>query len=746
MTYRPLAWALAVAFSHGLCPTASAQTVLDTVSVQAESIQDDIDETATMTTLDATRISEGMVANIKDAVRYEPGISVTNNASRFGLAGFNIRGVEDNRVLMQIDGVRLPEAFKIGGYANVGRNLVDVALLKRIDIQRGSASALYGSGALGGAVGYITPDPEDWLTGTRPIGGGIEVQYHSANDGKAVIPTLAVGNGTLKLLLRGVRRAGTETESKGTLDVIGTQRTVANPQDDDTLSGLAKIVFTPDASLRTSLTLEGFDRAVDTHYLSSVRGPIVDVRTEDRYNRKRISLDQRVSGLALGTLDLKLYKQTNLTQQDTFERRRYSPVLFSLVDRNMEQQQDIIGMRLAFDTLLEAQGAHRINWGLEVSRRDTVQMRDGQEFFPTLNLLEKEVAGITYPARDYPPSIIDEIGVFAQDTWMLSETWSFLLGMRYDRYMLKPEPDALYTSANPTATASPKTLDAFSPKLGAIWRFAPGFELSGQYAWGFRAPPFDDVNIGFTNPGAYITIPNPELEPEISHGPEISLRRRHARGQWHVTGFDTRYKNFIETEALSCPRGPAPPGTLGPLLPTANPLCSPSEVDTFQALNLDGVRIYGLEAGFAQSLNSDWALRGSLAWAHGRDADANPIDSVNPLSATLGLIYDVGTWKLETTLTMARGKSGKDARRNDAGAVERLYLSDGYAVVDLRGHWRFARHGRVSLGVLNLFDTRYSQWSDVPVRDVHIADSSFGPDRYSQPGRNFSFSLSYDFK
>ena len=746
MTYRPLVLALAVAFSHGLCHSTFAQTVLDTVSVAADALRDDTDETATLTTLDATRLSESMVANIKDAVRYEPGISVTNNASRFGLAGFNIRGVEDNRVLMQIDGVRLPEAFKIGGYANVGRNLVDIALLKRIDIQRGSASALYGSGALGGAVGYITPDPEDWLNDGRTLGGGLELQYHSANDGKALIPTLAVGSDTVKLLLRGVRRSGSETESKGTLDVIGTQRTVANPQDDDTLSGLVKMVFTPNTSLRTALTLEGFDRAVDTHHLSSVRGPIVDVRTEDRYNRKRVSFDQRVSGLALGTLDLKLYKQTNLTTQDTFERRRYTPTLFSLVDRNMEQQQDIVGLRLAFDTLLEAQGAHNLNWGVEVSRRDTIQMRDGQEFFPTLNLLEKEIAGITYPARDYPPSTIDELGVFAQDTWMLSEQWSFLIGLRYDRYKLKPEPDALYTAANPTAIAAPVTTDSFSPKLGAIWRFAPGFELSGQYAWGFRAPPFDDVNIGFTNPGAYITIPNPKLESEVSRGPEISLRQRHAQGHWHLTAFDTRYRNFIETEALDCPRAPGPPGVLGPLLPTANPLCSPSEVDTFQAINLDGVRIYGMEAGFGHALSPAWTIRGGLAWAHGRDADANPIDSVNPLTATLGLIYDKAAWKLETSLSMARGKSGKDARRNASGAVQRLYLSDGYAIVDVRGHWRFARHGRISIGMLNLFDTRYSHWSDVPVRDVHIADSSFGPDRYSQPGRNFTFSLAYDFK
>ncbi|KAB2318141.1 TonB-dependent hemoglobin/transferrin/lactoferrin family receptor [Betaproteobacteria bacterium SCN1] len=746
MTHPLLLFVLAMALCcHGR--TATAETVLDTVSVEAEAPDEGADETATITTLDAKQLSESMATSIKDAVRYEPGISVTNNPSRFGLGGFNIRGVEDNRVLMQIDGVRLPESFSIGGYANSGRNLVDIALLKRMDIQRGSASALYGSGALGGAVSYVTPEPEDWLENGRPVGGGIEVQYHSANDSNVLVPTLAAGNETLKLLLRGVRRHGTETETKGTRNTLGLDRTVANPQEDTGLSGLVKLAFTPDARLRTTLTFENFSRDIDTNYLSNVRTPIKDVHTEDGYRRQRLSFDQRIAELPLGTLDFKLYRQTNRTTQDTYEYRQNTPTLPSLVDRNFEQEQDITGLRLAFDTAFEAEGAHRIQWGLEASRRETVQMRDGQEYYPTRNQTEKTVGGIKYPARDYPPSTINEIGLFAQDTWMLSDAWSLQFGLRYDRYDLKVEPDALYLSANPTAHAKPLQTDALSPKLGAIWRFSPGFELIGQYAWGFRAPPFDDVNIGFTNSGAYVAIANPDLEAETSHGPELTLRHIHARGQWHFTAFDTHYTNFIEQETVYCPRGPATrTDPLGPLLPGADPLCSTTEKDTYQARNLDGVRIYGLEAGFRHAFTHAWSARGSLAYARGRDTDNNPIDSVNPLTATLGLIYTTGPWKIESTLSMAREKSRNDARRETDGSLRRQFLPEGYAVLDLRAHWHFAQTGRLSIGVMNLFDVKYALWADVPVADIHVPDSSFGPDRYSQPGRNVSLSLSYDFK
>lgn len=641
MTWLPfgLALGLALGWNAVLPRSACAETVLDTVSVQAEADKETAadEETASVSTLTADQLSREMASTIKDAMRYEPGVSVTNKPSRFGLSGFNIRGVDDNRILMQIDGVRLPDAFVFGGFASAGRDMADIGLFSKIDIQRGSASALYGSGALGGAVSYATPEPEDWLK-KRNWGAGIETLYQSADDSKALIATGAAGNDTLKFLLRGVRRAGRERETQGTLDITGINRTVANPQEVDGLSGLLKIALTPSSNYRASLALESFARDVNTHILSGIVGITVDLRTEDRTRRQRISLDQRFSGLPLGTLDFKLYHQTSRTRQDTFDNRL--PAALSLVERKFDMEQDISGLKLAFDTLFEMQGAHRLVWGMEASRRETIEMRDGQEYFPSFNIVVKQVSGIAYPARDYPPSTIDEIALFAQDKWWVSKALSVILGLRYDRYNLKPEPDALYLASNPGIVAVPLTTDALSPKLGAILQLGSGYSVAAQYATGFRAPPYDDVNVGFTNPGAYIVVPNADLVAETSHGPELTLRRTHAQGQWHVSAFDTHYSNFIEQGTLHCPRGAPPPlsplGTLGPLLPGADPQCSAAEASTFQARNLEGVRIYGIEAGLRHRLAADWMLHGSLAYARGRDADKNPLDSINPLTAVLG--------------------------------------------------------------------------------------------------------------
>ena len=69
-------------------------------------------------------------------------------------AGINIRGIDGNRILMMVDGVRIPESYAGGGSngAISGRDMVESDTLKQVDIVKGPYSALYGSDALGGVV------------------------------------------------------------------------------------------------------------------------------------------------------------------------------------------------------------------------------------------------------------------------------------------------------------------------------------------------------------------------------------------------------------------------------------------------------------------------------------------------------------------------------------------------------------------------------------------------------------------
>ena len=71
--------------------------------------------------------------------------------------------------------------------------------------------------------------------------------------------------------------------------------------------------------------------------------------------------------------------------------------------------------------------------------------------------------------------------------------------LRYDRFAMRPESDALYAGSNPGRTVVPLTDSALSPKLGALVPVSKETTLTFQLATGFRAPPYYDVNVGLSN-------------------------------------------------------------------------------------------------------------------------------------------------------------------------------------------------------------------------------------------------------
>ncbi|MEM6253143.1 MAG: TonB-dependent receptor plug domain-containing protein [Cyanobacteria bacterium P01_D01_bin.156] len=74
----------------------------------------------TVDVIDADDVNRLLIRDISDLTRYEPGVSVNNNL-QFGLQGFNICGIDGNRVLIQVDDIRLPSAFQSGDRVTVGQ-------------------------------------------------------------------------------------------------------------------------------------------------------------------------------------------------------------------------------------------------------------------------------------------------------------------------------------------------------------------------------------------------------------------------------------------------------------------------------------------------------------------------------------------------------------------------------------------------------------------------------------------------
>ena len=140
-----LPWAAAAALGLACAGTATAQESLEEITISATRLATPVQDAPVSVTVISSEVIERQLArDIKELVRFEPGVSVRRAPARFtaagastgrdGNSGFNIRGMEGNRVLIQVDGVRTPDAYSFGGQS-VGRgDYVDLHGLEHVEI------------------------------------------------------------------------------------------------------------------------------------------------------------------------------------------------------------------------------------------------------------------------------------------------------------------------------------------------------------------------------------------------------------------------------------------------------------------------------------------------------------------------------------------------------------------------------------------------------------------------------------
>lgn len=127
-------------------------------------------------------INEEMTLNIRDLTRYDPGISVVEQG-RGATSGYAMRGVDKNRVAMLVDGLAQAQSYlTLKSDANGGAiNEIEYENIKSIELSKGASSAEYGSGALGGAVGFVTKDSSDIIKVGKDWGVDTKTAYSSKN-------------------------------------------------------------------------------------------------------------------------------------------------------------------------------------------------------------------------------------------------------------------------------------------------------------------------------------------------------------------------------------------------------------------------------------------------------------------------------------------------------------------------------------------------------------------------------------
>lgn len=712
-----IAWSAAVETSVPEEGRQPANEAIDQIIVVAHKGERSVREiAANVTVFSRETLGAELAVSMSDVFRYAPGIDTESAGSRFGAEGINIRGIGGNRVALLVDGVPLSDQFDIGSFSNATRDFINAGFIQQLEVLHGPASALYGSSAIGGVVAARTTDPAD-LIGRDGSGGNLVTNWRGADSSWHGTGMFAFGDASKGVLFGASLRDGSEFDPAAVAENT-------DLRDYQRQSALVKFVA-DDAfghTWRATIMHQNSDVQTD---LNSMLGSgrfrsTTALEGDDQYQMDIVSLayefgapgDWVDSGVIRG-----FYEIADINQ-NTFDERGLArrPVA---IDRFFGFEQKSQGVELNLQKDLQGFNvSHRLGFGLEYRERRTEEIRDGLETDLETGLQTNVLLGEVFPLRDFPISKSKEWGAYIEDAVSVSD-WTIIAALRVDRYSLNPSNDPVYLEDFPFSDIVSISETDLSPKLGVIYRLTPETDIYAQYAHGFRAPPYEDANIGLELPLFNIrAIPNPDLRSENSDGFDLGIRWQGSNNSVRLSVFRTKYEDFIETKVR-----------LG-----ADPV---SGRILFQSQNISETLIEGLEAGWRIRLLGmleNFALDGSLYKARGENRDSGEaLNSVGPGQAVIGVHWssEDGRRQIRLKSTLTESWSDRDESRGE------LFKPAGYAVIDLFFSQRLTERTVLRAGLLNLTDRTYWVWSDV--RGLSPDDPMIP--NLSRPGRSLAVGL-----
>ncbi|MGH8177661.1 MAG: TonB-dependent receptor domain-containing protein [Steroidobacter sp.] len=136
---------------------AQEQTIQEVVVTGSRIAQPNLQTTSPVTQVTSEDVLTQGVTKIEDLVNQLPQAFAAQNSTvvngATGTATVNLRGLGSSRTLVLVDGRRMP----YGGVTNSAADLnqIPTAMVERVEILTGGASAVYGSDALAGVVNFI---------------------------------------------------------------------------------------------------------------------------------------------------------------------------------------------------------------------------------------------------------------------------------------------------------------------------------------------------------------------------------------------------------------------------------------------------------------------------------------------------------------------------------------------------------------------------------------------------------------
>ncbi|RSC94836.1 TonB-dependent receptor [Tenacibaculum singaporense] len=685
-----------------------------------------------------------------DLLASVPGIKIQK--SQFGGGSPVLRGMESNRVLLVVDGVRMNNAIYRKGHL---QNSITVApnLLDRTEVVFGPSSVIYGSDALGGVIHYYTKTPKLSEKGSE-IKGSTFLRYSSANNEVTNVVSAelrfkkwasftSIAHSNFGDLRMGKNRShgfddwGKVPFYSDNSDTYFNDTPVVNANENlQKNTGFSQtdvlqkfyIPFSKNTDFKlnfqysTSSNIPRFDKLTELKngslkFAEWYYGPQERLLISPQLiiNPKKKWMDNGAITLAYQNI-----KESRIQRK------------FGSLDRSYrEEKVDVFSLNGDFTVPLAEN--RDLGYGIEVTYNDVVSNSYGK----TLRVNGNSIVGFDgdfivqsrYPdgGSSYLSSAfyVD----YRQD---INSKSTLNTGIRGTNTVLKakwldetfidiPQNDIQLDNQSLTAT------------IGYVYKPNKTWQLNTVLSSGFRSPNIDDVG-KIREKNGKVTIPNTSLKPEHAYNAEIGAQKYFNNRKFRVGAnvYYTLLNNYIYRENFEL---------------NGNSTIEYDGEDGAIVANVNKGTAYvtGATVSYQGKLHKNWNTSGFVTYTYGKTYDTNePMSSIPPLFGRFDLSYINKKFEGGANLVFNAKKDISDynitegidnheqtpiVNTNATEDIDKYYGSPSWMTVGLYGKYQFTKNIALQAQLSNLFDEHYKEFAS----------------GVSAAGRNISVSLLTNF-
>jgi hemoglobin/transferrin/lactoferrin receptor protein len=690
-----------------------------------------------------------------DLLAIIPGIKVQK--SQFGGGSPVIRGMESNRVLLVVDGVRMNNAIYRKGHL---QSSITIApnLLDKIEVVFGPSSVIYGSDALGGVIHYYTKTPK--LSENNEVKSQFFSRFSSINQEITTNVSAEVSFNNWASFTSisysdfGELKAG-KNRSHGFSDwgkvFYYSENVNGNYNENPTINSNPNLLrntgynqtdvlqkfFVPlskntdlkiNLQYSTSSNIQRFDRLTEIRDITDVSSLKFAEWSYGPQKRLLIS-----SQLLLNPDKNWLESGTITTAYQNLQESRIQRKFGSLDRSYREESVAVFSVNGDFSVPLTDDKTRILSYGFEFAYNDVSSNAYGK----TLNISNGEINGFSNDFKvqsRYP----DGGGNYLSS--------SLYLGYKQDVNSKSTLNSGIrFTNTNLNATWIDETFiqlsdndisannSAITATLGYVYKPNKNWQLNSVLSSGFRSPNIDDVGRVREKSGD-VTVPNIHVKPEFAYNAEVGIQKYFNDRKFRLSAnvFYTLLDNYIIRDRFT--------------INGSDQVLFDGEYGNAVAnQNRGNAFITGYTISYLGKLSNAWNTSGFITYTKGRTYDSEePMSSIPPLFGQFEVNYKRNKIEVGAALRFNSKKDIEDFNFTegidnhdltpivDANAAnnEDIYFgTPSWMTIGVNGRYSVTENFSVQARLDNLFDEHYIEFAS----------------GISSPGRNLSVSFVANF-